>query len=230
MLAVGRGATETVAVYGDAPYGTAPTDAAQFHGMRSSTRQRGPRRSGILHVGDVRSGEQDCTRAVRRVDLDLWKRFRSGWVHAGRQQWSNYRQVAEGRRVGRRGGLDYVKDADNNNSGWTTPAAIPIADLRTWSAQSVADGCARVTLGSAREKSCCSGFVGAADDGTTQGRPVSRERLRPGRTLFVTLDVPGGSNNDNDIWYGARRRAWPRSRRSPTAPAAEPVAGSTWRS
>jgi hypothetical protein len=24
-----------------------------------------------------------------------------------------------------------------------------------------------------------------------------------GRTLFVTLDVPGGSNNDNDIWYGA---------------------------
>src|SRR4051812_13825186 len=67
----------TVAVYGDAPYGTSPTDNAQFLAtpafIQSINADRDVRL--VLHVGDIHSGKQFCTEAYDRAVFNLWSAF-----------------------------------------------------------------------------------------------------------------------------------------------------------
>lgn len=55
----------TLAVYGDAPYGTTPTDRAEFVATPAfiAAINADPKVSLVVHVGDIHSGKQFCTEA-----------------------------------------------------------------------------------------------------------------------------------------------------------------------
>src|SRR5689334_21283147 len=55
----------TLAVYGDAPYGTTPTDTAEFQATPDFIRSvnADPQVRLVMHVGDIHSGKQYCTQA-----------------------------------------------------------------------------------------------------------------------------------------------------------------------
>ena len=53
----------TVAVYGDAPYGTSPTDTAELQATPAfiASINADPDVSLVMHAGDIHSGKQYCT-------------------------------------------------------------------------------------------------------------------------------------------------------------------------
>jgi hypothetical protein len=55
----------TMAVHGDAPYGTSPTDNSQARATPAfvDSVNADPDVSSIIHVGDIHSGSQFCTAA-----------------------------------------------------------------------------------------------------------------------------------------------------------------------
>src|SRR5262245_53131847 len=67
----------TIAVFGDAPYGTSPTDTAQLEATPAfiDSINADPDVSLVLHVGDIHSGKQYCTEAYDRQVFNLWKAF-----------------------------------------------------------------------------------------------------------------------------------------------------------
>ncbi len=72
----------TIAVYGDAPYGTNPTDQTQTNATPAfiDAVNADPDVSLVIHVGDIHSGKQYCTEAYDRAVLGLWDAFeRGGW-------------------------------------------------------------------------------------------------------------------------------------------------------
>ena len=62
-LAVGGAAPSTLAVYGDAPYGTTPGDDSELKATPAfiDNVNADPDVSIVLHVGDIHSGKQYCT-------------------------------------------------------------------------------------------------------------------------------------------------------------------------
>src|SRR5512144_106234 len=63
----------TVAVYGDSPYGTAPSDTAQTEATPAfiDSINADSKVDLVLHVGDIHSGKQYCTEAYDRTIYDL---------------------------------------------------------------------------------------------------------------------------------------------------------------
>src|SRR4051812_9563332 len=64
----------TVAVFGDAPYGTTPTDTAELEATPAfiDSINSDDKVDLVLHVGDIHSGKQYCTEAYNRTVFDLW--------------------------------------------------------------------------------------------------------------------------------------------------------------
>jgi hypothetical protein len=60
MAEPGNGHVFTLAVYGDAPYGTSPTDTAEFQATPAfiDSINNDPQVSLVAHVGDIHSGKQ----------------------------------------------------------------------------------------------------------------------------------------------------------------------------
>jgi len=65
--------TVTLAVYGDAPYGTTPTDTAEFEATPAfiASINGDPKVDLVVHVGDIHSGKQFCTEAYDRAVFAL---------------------------------------------------------------------------------------------------------------------------------------------------------------
>ena len=68
----------TVAVIGDMPYGTSPTDTVQFLANPAfiNAINLDPDVSLVLHVGDIHSGKEYCTEAYDKAVFEQWKAFR----------------------------------------------------------------------------------------------------------------------------------------------------------
>jgi len=107
----------TLAVYGDAPYGTTPRDTAEFQATPAfiESVNADPAVDLVVHVGDIHSGKQYCTEAYNRGVYDLWTAFKDPLVYTpGDNEWSDCHKKAEG------GGvwnptthvIDYVRDAN----------------------------------------------------------------------------------------------------------------------
>src|SRR5438477_6150732 len=82
----------TVAVFGDAPYGTSPNDVSQFNAMPGfiAAINSDLDVSLVLHVGDIHSGKQFCTEAYDRAIFDLWTSFRAPLVYTpGDNEWTD---------------------------------------------------------------------------------------------------------------------------------------------
>jgi hypothetical protein len=84
--------TLTLAVYGDAPYGTSNADVAEFATTPAFITSINGDTSvqEIVHVGDIHSGSQKCTIAYDQSIYNLWTAYRDPLVYTpGDNEWSD---------------------------------------------------------------------------------------------------------------------------------------------
>jgi hypothetical protein len=192
----------TVAVYGDAPYGTTPTDTAQLLATPAFIQSvnADPDVSLVLHVGDIHSGKQYCTAEYDLKVYDLWTGFQDPLVYTpGDNEWSDCHKVAEGGGVynNTTGQIDYVKDAAGNPVDYASGDPVANLDL----VRSIFFSTPGVTLG--KKKLVLSQGQYPHPLHPSDKKFVENVLWEDNQILFMTIDLPGGSNNDTDVWYGA---------------------------
>jgi hypothetical protein len=191
-----------VAVYGDAPYGTTPTDTSEtvatpafIEAVNAADPQF------VIHVGDIHSGKQFCTTAYDEQIYQLWTAYQRPLVYTpGDNEWTDCNKAGEG------GGaynkttkmIDYVLDAQGNPVDYAK--GDPIQNLALIRSLFFADP--GHALGAAR-KLVLSQAQAYDPAHPADAQFVENVMWEQSNVLFVTLDIPGGSNNDQDIWYGA---------------------------
>jgi hypothetical protein len=181
----------TVAVYGDAPYGTSPTDTAEFEATPAfiDDVNADPDVSLVVHVGDIHSGKQYCTEPYDQSIFDLWTGYQDPLVYTpGDNEWTDCHKTAEGGNVFVNGQpVDYAN-------------GDPIANLALIRSIFFADP--GTTLGSAPRQVLSQANV-FDPSFPSDAQFVENVIWEQSDVVFVTIDLPGGSNNDQDVWYGA---------------------------
>ncbi|RKE17983.1 hypothetical protein [Streptomyces sp. TLI_171] len=202
----GRGARApfTLGVYGDAPYGTSPTDTTEFRATPAfiASVNADPDVSTVIHVGDIHSGKQYCTEAYDRSIAALWNTFADPLVYTpGDNEWADCHKAGEG----------------GGKYNATTGQVDPVLDPATGQPVDYAAGNPAKNLDLIRRTFFA---VPGRTLGSGSLRVLSQAQLPhlahpedaafvenviwvKNGTLFVTVNVPGGSNNDADPWYGA---------------------------
>jgi hypothetical protein len=204
-----------LALYGDAPYGCkAPTSAhnpdecpAGFSPDSANgpnpgdTRQivatpafidavnRDPKVRLVLHIGDIHSGSTYCTQAYDQTVYNLWTQFKDPLVYTpGDNEWTDCQKAKEGGGVKNSAG-QYVDYA----------AGHPVANLALVRSMFFPEP--GVTLG--RRKHVTSQAQAFDPAFPSDAEYVENVTWTQGGVLFVTINVPGGSNNDDDNWNTA---------------------------
>ncbi len=192
----------TVAVIGDVPYGTTPTDDSQtiVNPAFISAINADPDVSVVLHVGDIHSGKQYCTEAYDRTILSQWTAFKHPIVYTpGDNEWSDCHKVKQGGGAYNptTGAIDYVVDAAGNKVSYA--GGDPIANLELVRSIFFAIP-GKTIVGSMSVHSQAQDFDPAYPSDRKYVENVWWEKSK---VVFITLNIPGGSNNDKDVWYGA---------------------------
>jgi hypothetical protein len=140
-------------------------------------------------VGDIHSGKQYCTQAYDQSVFDLWTRFEDPLVYTpGDNEWADCHKAAEGGNVFVNGQpVDYANGDPVANLGLVRSIFFP----QTGQA-----------LGQ-RDKRVLSQAEAFDSAHPADANYVENVMWEQSRVLFVTINLPGGSNNDNDVWYGA---------------------------
>jgi hypothetical protein len=193
----------TLAVFGDAPYGTTPTDTAEFDATPRfiDAVNADPSVQMVVHVGDIHSGKQYCTEAYDRSVADLWTRFADPLVYTpGDNEWTDCNKKAEGGGAynAATGNIDYVLDAAGMPVDYASGDPVKNLDL----IRSIFFKQPGLSLG-ARKLPLLSQAFFFDPRHPEDGDYVENVMWEQERVLFVTINLPGGSNNDQDIWYGA---------------------------
>jgi hypothetical protein len=208
----------TLAVYGDAPYGCkAPTAAALpdecpvgspwVPDSPDGPNPGDPRQilatpafiealnrdrkvELVLFTGDTHSGAGYCTLAANQRVFDLWSEFRDPLVYTpGDNEWTDCQKSKEGGGVKNSAG-EYVAYAAGN----------PVANLALVRAMFFPK--AGETLGG-REKHVTSQAQAFDPSHPADAEYVENVMWEQSDVLFVTINLPGGSNNDDDQWTPA---------------------------
>ena len=188
----------TMAVYGDSPYGLNNVDTSQTEATPAfiDAVNADPAVSTVLHVGDIHSGKQICSEAYDRQIAGIWTRFADPLVYTpGDNEWSDCHKVAQGggkyNKVS--GQIDYASPSGYGQGD-------PIANLSLVRSLCFPKPGRTLGSGTLRTLSEATAFDRAlpADAQFVENAMWQRQSV-----VFVPLDVPGGSNNDNDIWYGS---------------------------
>jgi calcineurin-like phosphoesterase family protein len=181
----------TLAVFGDSPYGTSPTDVTEIGDTPAfiAAINADPKVDLVLHVGDIHSGSQFCTEAYDRQIYDLWTAFKNPLVYTpGDNEWTDCHKTKEGGNV-------FVDGVPVDFA-----AGDPIANLELIRSIFFADP--GYALGG-RHKRVLSQAEVLNRSSPTDARFVENVMWEQSKVLFVTLNIPGGSNNDGDAWFGA---------------------------
>lgn len=181
----------TLAVYGDSPYGTSPTDRTETDETPAfiASINADPKVDLVLHVGDIHSGSQFCTEAYDREIFDLWTAFKNPLVYTpGDNEWTDCHKAKEGGNVFVGG---HPVDFANGD---------PLANLELVRSIFFADP--GYALGG-RHKRVFSQAEVLDEASPTDVNYVENVMWDQSKVLFVTLNIPGGSNNDADPWFGA---------------------------
>jgi hypothetical protein len=187
--------TLTVAVFGDSPYGTSPTDTAEFQASPAFIRSINADSAVdlVLHVGDIHSGKQYCTAGYDLSIFDLWTAFKSPLVYTpGDNEWTDCNKAGEGGGAYNKttGQIDYVLDPSGNPVDYAK--GDPIANLEL--IRSICFSNPGYALG---QKTKLVLSQAKAFDAAHPRREVRRERdVGAVEVLFVTINLPGGSNSD----------------------------------
>jgi hypothetical protein len=172
----------TLAVFGDAPYGASNADTAAFDATPSFVQavNRDPKVDLVAHVGDIHSGSQKCTVDYDQSVADMWAAFKDPLVYTpGDNEWTDCQKAKE------------LPGSDFNGDPLLNLAAV----------RSIFFPSPGTTLGGRPKQVVSQAQVGTGTDANY----VENVMWEQSKTLFVTLDIPGGSNNDDDNWYGAPR-------------------------
>ena len=203
----------TIAVFGDAPYGCksgeCPTDSippvtfdspdgpnpgdprqiaatpAFIDAVNADSKVRL-----VVHTGDIHSGSQYCTLAYNRTVSELWKQFKDPLVYTpGDNEWADCNKSGEGGNV-----------TDSRGNYVAYAAGNPVANLAL--VRSMFFATPGQTLGG-RKKQVISQALAFDPLHPTDAEYVENVMWKQSGVLFVTLNIPGGSNNDDDNWYKA---------------------------
>ena len=193
----------TYAVYGDAPYGVNPTDTSETDATPAfiDAVNADPDISTVVHVGDIHSGKQYCTEAYDRQIADLWSHFEDPMVYTpGDNEWTDCHKAAEGGGTYNKttGQIDFVEDAHGNPVDYAS--GNPVQNLDLVRSIFFAEPGATLGSGSMSTISQATAFDPAHTEDAAYAENVIWKRKG---FVFVTLNIPGGSNNDTDPWYGA---------------------------
>src|SRR3954468_1441249 len=186
----------TVAVYGDAPYGLTPTDDSQTVATPAfiESINADPKVELVLHVGDIHSGKQFCTEAYDRTVFNLWTTFTRPVVYTpGDNEWTDCHKAGEGGGTFNKttGQIDYVVDPTTGNPV-DYAKGDPIANLAL--VRSIFFSQPGRTLGGA--KLVLSQAVAFDRAHPSDANFVENVIFVQQRVLVVTINLPGGSNND----------------------------------
>ena len=197
----------TLAVYGDSPYGINPTDTSQTEATPAfiDSINADPKVDLVLQVGDIHSGKQFCTEAYDRTIYDLWTAFKNPLIYTpGDNEWADCHKVGEGGGVYNKvtKQIDYVLDASGNPVDYAN--GDPLANLAL--IRSIFFGDPGVSLGG-RKKQVISQAQSFDPAHPTDADFVENVMWEQSKVLFVAINLPGGSNNDQDIWYGTPTRS-----------------------
>lgn len=191
-----------VAVFGDAPYGTTPTDNGELIASPAfvSSINADPDVSLVLHVGDIHSGKQYCTLGYDQSIYDLWTAFQDPLVYTpGDNEWTDCHKTGEGGGAydATLGRIVFKTDLAGNLLDYA--GGNPIANLEL--VRSIFFARPGITLGNSK-------LVLSQAYAYNRAYPADANYVEnvmwvQSGVLFVAVNIPGGSNNDQDIWYGA---------------------------
>jgi hypothetical protein len=176
----------TLAVYGDAPYGTSNDDTAEFNATPAfvDAVNRDPKVSLVVHVGDIHSGSQRCTEAYDRSVAGLWSRYQDPLVYTpGDNEWSDCQKAKQ---LSGDPSLSYANGDPIANLALVRSTFFPNPGY---------------TLGIKQKQVSSQALVGSGND----AKYVENVMWEQSGVLFVTVNIPGGSNNDADNWFGNPR-------------------------
>lgn len=198
--------TFSLAVFGDAPYGCKaaecpagyspdtpngvnPGDLRQIEATPAFIKavNSDPKVRLVLHTGDIHSGSTYCTLAYNQTVFNLWSEFKDPLVYTpGDNEWADCQKTGEGGGVKNSAG-EYVDYA----------AGHPVANLAL--VRSIFFPEAGVTLGGRRKRviSQAEAFDPAHP---ADGEYVENVMWEKAQVVFVTVNIPGGSNNGDDTW------------------------------
>src|ERR1039457_6801420 len=122
----------TIAVYGDAPYGTTPTDTVELDATPAfiDSINADPNVNLVVHVGDIHSGKQYCTEDYDLTVYQLWTHFKDPLVYTpGDNEWTDCNKKGEGGGAynAATGLIDYVLDASGSSTDYAQ--GDPVANL-----------------------------------------------------------------------------------------------------
>jgi hypothetical protein len=179
--------TLTLAVYGDAPYGTSNTDTAEFQATPAfiASVNADPSVQEVVHVGDIHSGSQKCTAAYDQSVFNLWTAYEKPLVYTpGDNEWSDCTKVKE--------------EPGSDNDNFVTHPDLPLENLAL--IRQIFFANPGWTLGQSPMQ--VTSQAQAYDPAhPTDAQYVENVMWEQSKTVFVTLNIPGGSNNDIDPWY-----------------------------
>src|SRR5262245_39755584 len=192
-----QSAVTTIAVYGDAPYGTKPSDTAEFQATPAfiSTVNDDPDVGLVVHVGDIHSGKQYCTQPYDQSIYSLWTAYQDPLVYTpGDNEWTDCHKPAEG------GGTynTTTQTIDFPNGHVDYADGDPIANLALVRSLFFATPGATLGGGGLQVTSQADAFD---PDHPSDAQFVENVMWQQSDVVFVTINLPGGSNNDQDIWY-----------------------------
>jgi hypothetical protein len=187
----------TMAVYGDSPYGSGLKDPTtgvvdswtpahpttfelehtqDFIGQVNAD----PDVSLVAHVGDIHSGKDFCALSYDQTVASDWTGFQDSLVYTpGDNEWADCHKSGEGSQDPLTN-LGYVR-----NTFFATPGATLGGGGMTVTSQATA-------------------FDPAHPEDSQYVENVRFEKTAgKAGVMFVTLNLPGGSNNDADPWFGA---------------------------
>jgi len=119
MVAADANGAFSLAVIGDVPYGTSPTDTRQtvLHPRFISALNADADIGLIAHIGDTHAGKQYCTEDYNKTIAAHWSAFKKPFVYTpGDNEWADCHKAKEGGGSFNKatGQIDYVMDANGN--------------------------------------------------------------------------------------------------------------------
>ena len=216
----------TLAVYGDAPYGNtgyppgSPGAPAENHWQRDAspafikTINDDASVSEVIHVGDIHSGKQACTTAYDDDIASLWQtNFQKPLIYTpGDNEWTDCHKATSLSKPGEFGGFftsssTFTAIKYIGPSGLTTdPTACfdyqcgnPVDNLAYVRSKFFAHAGQTLGTGTMSLISQANAYDPAHP---TDAQYVENVMWAERDIVFVNINVPGGSNNDADPWYG----------------------------
>jgi hypothetical protein len=193
----------TLAVFGDSPYGVSQGDTTQVLKTPAfiDSINADPSVSLVLHAGDIHSGKEFCTVGYDTTVRNLWNAFKDPLVYTpGDNEWADCHKVKQGGGSydpTKPDGIKYVLDAAGNKASYE--GGNPLANLEL----------VRSLFFTTPGRSLGQKSIKVISQATkfdrrhpTDRKYVENVMFQQQDVVFVTVNIPGGSNNDTDIWYG----------------------------